>query len=427
MPERRLFDFRKEEIPLAGLMFCFFFLIITVFQILKPLKNGLFVHTFGAYLELYAKMGNIAVAVLAMLGFTYLFNHMERQRLLYTLCSFFITAFILFAFLLIHPTTVPIWGFYMLGDLIPTLMVAAFWAYLTDITTADQSKRLYGLIGAGGVIGGWVGTTISKFLLNELGQFGLMLLSAFLMGMVMVITFFVERRAQKLPSTQVQASPQKSEPKVSDALEGAKMAFRSTYIAAIVGMVGFYEFGSQILDYIFKKSTENMASTTATQASLANVYFYANALAVIVQLFLVSFIMKRFGPKVALLIGPAAVLFSSITYFVMPEFVALLVISDNGLNYSMTQTARESLYVVTSREEKYKARAFTNMFVQRLAKGLGSLTVILLGVFALLSTPRYLSILVMGVMVIIGVLGLYAGHRFEEKTLESNLQDKSRV
>src|SRR5262249_52718881 len=224
MPERRLFDFRKEEVPLAGLMFTFFFLIITVFQILKPLKNGLFVHTFGAYLELYAKLGNIAVAVLAMLGFTYLFNRMERQWLLYTLCSFFITAFIFFAFLLIHPTTVPIWGFYMLGDLIPTLMVAAFWAYLTDITTPDQSKRLYGLIGAGGVIGGWIGTTISKFLLAELGQFGLMLLSAFFMGMVMVITFFVERRARKLPSAQVQASPQKSEPKVSDALEGARMA-----------------------------------------------------------------------------------------------------------------------------------------------------------------------------------------------------------
>src|SRR5262249_19352137 len=171
-------------------------------------------------------------------------------------------------------------------------------------------------------------------------------------GMVMVITFFVERRARKLPSAQVQASPQKSEPKVSDALEGARMAFRSTYIAAIVGMVAFYEFGSQIMDYIFKKSTENMATTAATQASLANVYFYANALAVIVQLFLVSFIMKRFGPKVALLIGPAAVLLSSITYFLMPEFVPLLVISDNGLNYSMTQTARESLYVVTSHEEK---------------------------------------------------------------------------
>src|SRR5947199_130007 len=112
-------------------MFFFFFLVITVFQILKPLKNGLFVHTFGADVELYAKLGNIVVAIIAMMGFTFLFNRLERQRLIYVLCSFFVSCFILFALLLNHPTTVPIWGFYMLGDLTPTVMMAAFWAYLT--------------------------------------------------------------------------------------------------------------------------------------------------------------------------------------------------------------------------------------------------------------------------------------------------------
>src|SRR5207237_4767253 len=106
-------------------------------------------------------------------------------------------------------------------------------------------------------------------------------------------------------------------------LEEARLAITSTYIAEIAGLVGSSEFGSQIMDYIFKKSTENIGSITATQASMANVYFYANALAVVVQLFLVSFVMKRFGPKVALTIGPIAVILSSFTYLVIPDMVAL--------------------------------------------------------------------------------------------------------
>lgn len=415
---RRVLDLTKEEIPVALLMFSFFFLVITVFQILKPLKNGLFVHTFGAFVELYAKLGNIAVAVLAMIGFTFLFNHTERHRLIYVLCSFFIGCFVLFAFLLNHPATVPIWGFYMLGDLVPTVMVAAFWAYLTDITTTDQAKRLYGLIGAGGVIGGWIGTSISKFLLNQIGQFGLLWLSALLMSGVILIIFVTERKVRRSALFVKPPGRVKEQPKLTDALEGARLALRSSYIAAIVGLVGFYEFGSQIMDYIFKKSTEHIGSVAATQASLANVYFYANALAVIVQLFLVSFMMKRFGAKVALLIGPIAVILSSIGYLITSELVALLVISDNGLNYSMQQTARESLYVVTTHEEKYKARAFTNMFIQRLGKGAGSLTVILLGWLAIIRSPRYLSFIVISMMVLIILLGSYAGRHFAERTRE---------
>ena len=134
------------------------------------------------------------------------------------------------------------------------------------------------------------------------------------------------------------------------------------------------------------------------------------------QFFLVSLIMKRFGIVVALLVLPVAVTFSSVTFFAVPTLyvASLLQISDNGLNYSIQQTARETLYVVTTPDEKYKARAFTSMFVQRLAKGLSILAVLGLG---LLSVPiRYLSVITIAVAVLMIACGVYAGRTFNRKS-----------
>jgi hypothetical protein len=67
---RQFFDVRSGEVEPALLMFGFFFSVTAVFQILKPLKKGLFVSHFGAERELIAKGINIDVALAAMIGFT---------------------------------------------------------------------------------------------------------------------------------------------------------------------------------------------------------------------------------------------------------------------------------------------------------------------------------------------------------------------
>ena len=91
-------------------------------------------------------------------------------------------------------------------------------------------------------------------------------------------------------------------------------------------------------------------------------------------------------------------------------------ISQNGLNYSMQQTARESLYVVTTPDEKYKARAFTNMFVQRLAKGLSIF--LMMGLKLLNVEIQYLSIITIVVATAMALCSIFAGRVFGRKTQE---------
>jgi AAA family ATP:ADP antiporter len=139
-------------------------------------------------------------------------------------------------------------------------------------------------------------------------------------------------------------------------------------------------------------------------------------ISVIIQLFLVSFVIRKFGLTTALLVLPVAMALASGVYFAIPILwtSALLYISDNAFSYSMNQTARETLYMPMSADIKYKARAFANMFVQRTGKGAA-----ILMVFGLTAIPiRFLSILAVIVIIIWGVFALYSGQRFDILTSE---------
>lgn len=425
---RHLLDFRREEIPVVTLLFSFFFSAIAVFQILKPLKNGLFIEHFGADRELYAKLLNIVAAAVAMVVFSWLYNRLPRERLIYTLCGFFIAAFLWLRFALATPDHVSIWGMYILGDLVSTLMVASFFAYLTDISTADQAKRLFGLIGAGGVLGGWAGVAFARALLKTIHMEGLLLLAVALMLVPMAATAFTERNIRLGGAFKPQLRVVEEKPKqsgLSSAMDGARLVLRSPYLAAIMGIMTCYEIASQLMDYQFKHSVELLEGVEATQSFMTNVYFYANVLSVVMQIFLVSVILRRFGATVALLIMPVAIAISSLGFLAVPTMymASLLVISDNGLNYSLQQTTRESLYVVTSPEEKYKARAFTNMFVQRAAKGVS--IVGSLGLIALKVDSRYFSLITITAMAVMIACSVYAGRRFERLAAAEAVEEKA--
>jgi AAA family ATP:ADP antiporter len=177
-----------------------------------------------------------------------------------------------------------------------------------------------------------------------------------------------------------------------------------------------YEFASQILDYQFKNELESVEGAEATSAFFANIGMITNSISVITQFFLVSFIMRRFGITTALLVLPAAMLLSSGVYLAIPVLWAgsLLTVSDNAFNYSINQTSRETLYVPTDADVKYKARAFGNMFVQRFGKGIAILMA--LGLAAL--PIRFLSLIAMAVIAIWAGFAWYAGRRFDEQVTE---------
>ena len=420
---RSVVDIRPGEAGLVFAMFLFWFLVITVFQLLKPLKNGLFIEYFGAARELYAKLANIALAAVSALGFAWAYQLLRRRWLLYAIGLFFIFNFLVLSLAMPRPAPWAVWWFYLLGDMVTTLWVTGFWAYLTDIATADQAARLFGFIGGGGVIGGWAGASVADLFLRLAGTRGLLVVAAAMTAAVIPVVWITERKVETTRSPKVSESVRRPFRKTGwrTALDGARLVLRSRYLLALVALVAAYEFVSQTLDYVFKTATEQFSGVAATQQFMAHVYLGANVLAVVVQFFLVSLIIRKYGLSTALLILPAALLLSSALYAALPTLAMAgwMVIFDNGLNYSMEQTARETLYVPACPDEKYKARAFVNMFVQRCAKGLSILLLLVVASIKLsIRGPLIVGWILLGIMI---GLSLFLGRSYARKVAEPSV------
>jgi AAA family ATP:ADP antiporter len=415
---RQFIDIRKNELQPALLFFSFWFLVILVFQILKPLKKGMFVNSLGAYVELYAKLANVAIAVLAVICFTALYNRLGSRKLIGALCGFFTLALLVFAALVAEePSKAVNWSFYLFGDAWSTVWVTTFWAYLNELTETEQSKRLYGLIGGGGVVGGLVGGLVVWQLVRPLGAPALLISCAVVTLLVGAMVWRTESIAIQPGSAlrrRLAVAPAVPEKKSNAAMEGARLVMASKYLLAITATVFVYELVSQVLDYQYSTAAEALEGTGATQAFFGQVTAIIGVVSVITQLFLVSFIIRRFSLTTALLVLPVAMAIASGVYLATPVLwaAALLTISDNSFSYSINQTARETLFMPMSPDVKYKARAFANMFVQRLGKGVAILTALVLAAVPM----RFLSLVALLVIAIWCFLAIYAGRRFDELT-----------
>jgi len=413
---RQFIDIRKNEVQPAALFFLLWFFIILVFQVLKPLKKGLFVNSLGAYMELYAKLANVAIAVLAVICFTALYNRFGSRKLVGVLCGFFTLALLGFAaWLGEDPSPAANWSFYLFGDAWSTVWVTTFWAYLNELTETEQSKRLYGLIGGGGVIGGLLGGLVVWQLVRPVGAPWLLAACAALTLLIGAMVWRTEAIAARPGSAIRRRAPALAldppEIRPNAAVEGARLVLASKYLLAITAIVFVYELVSQILDYQYSSAAEALEGTGATQAFFGQVTAIIGVVSVLTQLFLVSFIIRRFSLTAALLVLPVAMAIASGIYLAMPVLwaAALLTISDNSFSYSIHQTARETLYMPMHPDVKYKARAFANMFVQRLGKG-----VAILAALALAAIPvRFLSLVALGFIAVWSLLARYAGREFE--------------
>ncbi len=425
---RAIFTIRREELPFALLMFGYFFLVITSFWVLKPVKKTLFISfydqtglaLFGATLtaaqaEMIAKVLNMVVAFAAVAVFSALSERLRRQQLTLVFCGFFLVSYLGYRAVLDDPGAVTVWSFYLFGDLFSTLMVATFFAFLNDSVTADGAKRIYGLVGLGGVTGGVFGTMVVHEWIETLANGEWMIVCAGLVLAIAALAVAAGRLVDRDPPPEEAPGENASTHPGNPAVEGARLVFRSPYLLAIVGIVGLYEIVSQVLNFQFTATVGHYLDGDAIGRQFATVFLITNVVAMLVQLFLTSFVMTRLGVGVALLVLPVAMLACSSGFLALPVLWvgSLLNIADNGFSYSINQSAKEALYVPTSKEEKYMAKAFIDMFVQRFAKAIAvgvSLGTTL--VFAEFATVRWLSLFTVPVIAVWLYAARYAGRRF---------------
>ena len=376
-----------KKIAFTAVMFLYINLVLTIFWILKPLKKTLFIgqydgdQTFklgslemlGSSAELLAKGMNLVIAFLIVLFLTLVTRLAKRQRLTYCCMGLVIAMTFLFSLQINQPTEMTVWLFYWFGDLYISLMLAAFFSFLHDTVDLKNAKRLYGFIVLGAVSGGAVGSTYFRGWIAEMNN-QQWLHTIIGIGVVICgLAFAAGWMARSIPHHEPEPKPDDVPgKKFNAAIEGASLVFKSRYLIAIAGIVGFYEITSEVLDYQFTAMTERFVPKEEIGSHFGTVYAIGNIGALVIQLGFSIFAANfpKYRIHWILLALPLAIAFSSLFFILVPFLVAgsLLKISDSTFAYSVNQTGRETLYNPLSRQEKYVARAFVEVFVQRTGK-----------------------------------------------------------
>ncbi len=454
----RLFaDIRKGEAPKALLLALNIFLLLLAYYILKPLRESLLlIDKDSPQIKSYLSGAQAILFIFVIKAFSRLSSRVPRHILITWTTSFFISNLVVFYLLNMGGMAVKPMGimFFIWIGIFNYFVIAQFWGFANDLYSDDVGKRTFALVALGATLGGLVATLpIMRRLRDILGEkweYKLMLIAGIILLVCIGLAWLIHRRdvlatreAREKGLAKVEEEPFVNE-KPLKAGGGFRLIFKSRYLLLIAAMIGLYNFINATGEYIItavtvRESIANGASAPAEyppgqpvphpsegadpdlpaasptlpaktesktiHSAFMSYQFLTNLIALIIQLFLVSRIFKWIGVGGALLFLPLIALggYALISFGAVLVLVRWVKAFENGTDYSLQNTTKAALFLVTQREEKYKAKAAIDTFFVRGGDTLSALAV-LIGIHLLgLRIESYALLNVLAVAVLIGI------------------------
>lgn len=286
--------------------------------------------------------------------------------------------------------------------------VSLFWAFMADNWGLARSKRIFGFISVGGSAGAIAGSSITSLLIGPVGKDNLILVSAALM----LIAALVLHRLGRDMSADKPASDSAPSDR-GHFWSGLTEFVGSPYLLAI----GLYMFLFTVLStflYFMQAEIVDAAGVSPEHKTqiFANIDLAVNILALGFQLFLTGRLMSRWGVGRVLLVLPAVSAVGFAALAVSPALAVLVVfqVLRRAGNYALSKPARETLYTIVNRDQKYKAKSFIDTFVYRGGDALGSLIFRALGGLGLAG----IAMAAVPASLAWGAAGLYLGRKQKE-------------
>ena len=287
---------------------------------------------------------------------------------------FFISNLVLFILALAAGLNIGI-VFYIWLGIFSFMIVSQFWAFANDVYSEEQGKRLFPVVGIGALAGSLVGALLTASVFEKMTDGALMTLAAFLLGVFILLIVSVNKR-ETAGST---GEAQKAEQPLSKE-GGFQLLLKNRYLLLIafhvlilnlVNTVGEFILGSLFVEDAITRIGAGDAFQEARgihiRTAYATFFLWVNFAGFLIQSFLVSRFIKHLGVRRSLFIGP---LVSLCTYGVSAlqpvlGIVRTMKTAENANDYSTNNTIRAALFLPTSREVKYKAKAAVDTFFAR--------------------------------------------------------------
>ena len=389
------------EAAKALLLFSNVFLLMFAYYIIKPVRDALILTGQTAEIKAYMGAAQAVLLIFVVKAFSRVASRFPRHLLIAWVTLFFISNLILFYVIDLLGAPVSVMGivFFIWIGIYNLLVPAQFWGFANDLYSEDEGKRLFPLIAYGATLGALVGSIVSKKLWMPLGAYKMMLVTAVVLGVCILVSIFIHKREiRRLGQKEGGLGPEWEAKKKAQELPlkaggGFRLVFRSRYLLYIAIVIAIYNFVNQVGEYILGKVLQGIAQKAIPaaldpkiiehmkEAYIGQFYsgyqFLTNLVAMVVALFLVSRIFRWVGVAGALFIFPLMVLggYGLITIGASLMVVKWVKIVENGTDYSLMNATKHALYLITTREEKYKAKAAIDTFFVRGGDLLGGLLV----------------------------------------------------
>jgi AAA family ATP:ADP antiporter len=373
------------------------FLLLTAYYIIKPVREALIlqggdVDLFGltvgkAELKSYASAGMALILVGVVGAYGRLASQVARNRLVTFVTLFFISNLMIFYVLVRAGVTA--WlgvAFFLWVGIFNMMVVAQFWSFANDVYAPEQGKRLFPLVAFGASLGAVTGSVTASWII-PLGEAQMLLWSGMVLAVCIVLTNVIHRREQHRTAVSASVSGQQEEADRTDRAKepmgkegGFQLVFRDRYlllIAVLMLLVNLVNTTGEFIlgEKVSRVAAEMVAAGRADGLSegqwigrfYADFFSVVNILGLLMQLFLVSRILKYMGVRVALMVLPLIALggYTVLAFGASLGILRVIKTLENATDYSLQNTTRNVLFLPTSREAKYKAKAAIDTFFVR--------------------------------------------------------------
>ena len=371
----RLFKVEPEEAGAVIWSFLYFFCLLAGYYMLRPLREAMAAECGERSLK-WLFLGTAGAMLVASLIFAALTTRFSRRRFIPWAYRFFSANLLIFFILrkVLPESEHVLLGrvYFVWVSVFILFVVSVFWSFMADTFTSPQGKRLFALIAVGGTLGQIYGSFLAKNYPVVMDSANLLLVTIVLLE---VACWCVYRLNAVTAGGPEPGSPPRDKPLGGSALDGLKRVARSPYLLGICLFLLCYTVTSAFLYGTKIDLIGRLFPDESTRVTMfANIDFWSGIAIILAQIFLTSRIIARFGVGVTLGVLPVVTLIGFVvlgTSLARPESLAtlgILIVFEavrRASNFAMSRPAREVLYTVVPRQDKYKSKNVIDTFVYR--------------------------------------------------------------
>jgi AAA family ATP:ADP antiporter len=358
------------------------FLVISTFKIGSVVANALFLSRFQASHLAYADISSAVLVALAVAGYVSISRRVILRDLLVGSMVVFAPTYALF-WALAHFYSRLVWispVLYIWVKAFGVLGATQIWTLANYILTTREAKRVFGMVGSGGIAGGIFAGFLAKTMAKRFGTESLLLAMALLVFICAGLVVLIWRENQAVIADTQETAGESEKTGSRNLVTSMRLMYSSPYLRAIAVVICISSLISQLTNWQFLAIGQYfLVKKDAMAIFFGNFNFYANLLGLLFQLFLTARVLRNFGIGAALFALPTAVLLGSAGLLVFGTLGAAVGLkgSDQVLRYSMDRSTTELLYLPIAVRIKLQVKWFIDTVVWRLGDGLSGIIVLI--------------------------------------------------